>query len=114
MEQIIVTTPSELRALIAEECERLYDRISNMQPAPKDEYGEVLQLDKAVEFLNEQGFKIAQRTLYILSSKGEVPTLKFNGRVTFNRNELLNWARCRAERKTTKRQATIAQTRNRA
>ena len=88
-EEIIVTTRSELQAIVAEECNRLFARLNKkMEPEPYDGIG----IDDAVKFLAQIGKPIAKATIYTKVSNGEIPHTKFGKRLGFSRKALQSWA----------------------
>lgn len=87
--EIIVTTRSELRAIVAEECNRLYARLNKKsEPEPYDGIG----IDDAVKFLAYIGKPLAKDTIYQKTRKGEIPHTKFGKRLGFSRKALQLWA----------------------
>ena len=117
MEQIIVTTPSELRALIAEECERLYSRLAERDSGNKVEEPEMLNARQAAAYLTDRGYQISKSTIYSLVSAGEIPFSKFGGKALFSRSELEDWAEKRSRKPYTSRQnqaRTLSNPRKRA
>ena len=50
-----------------------------------------LNLQRAVEFLNNNGFKISRSTIYKLTSKNEIPHSKFCSKLVFDQVELETW-----------------------
>ena len=112
MTEIIVTTRAELQAIVAEECNRLYARLAKGKTAPESD---ALTIDKAVEFLTEEGYPLTKNTLYSLANKEEVPFSKFNGKLIFSRKELRQWVLARTEKHTTSKERAaqaIAKTRS--
>lgn len=50
-----------------------------------------LNLQRAIEFLNNNGFKISRSTIYKLTAKNEIPHSKFCSKLVFDRVELEGW-----------------------
>lgn len=89
MENVIVTTKEELRAIIIEavnSCRRS-DSANNVQHVSDN-----LTLDGAVSFLHENGFPTSKAKLYKLTSSKKIPFRKFGLRLVFSRKALLQWA----------------------
>jgi excisionase family DNA binding protein len=103
MEQIIVTTPSELRALIAEECERLYSRLAENKEG-KSEEPEMISAGEAAQYLTSKGYRISKSSIESLTSTGEIPFVKFGRKTLYSRGELMDWAESRIHRPYTSRQ----------
>lgn len=62
----------------------------NKEKHPK-EYPKHMDINNAVAFLNEQGYKITRSTLYKLTSTRKIPHSKFLGKLVFETKELLTW-----------------------
>ena len=70
MNQIIVTTPEELRAIVSESVSQTLAGLNHTQKDLPDN----LTPDAAVEVLEQHGFLISKARLYKLTAKGEVPS----------------------------------------
>ena len=100
MNQIILTTPEELRAIVSES-------VSQTLTLPKDE-PDNLTPDAAVGVLEQHGFLISKARLYKLTAKGDVPFRKYGNKLLFSRRELLSWAESLARRVNDKGEAALA------
>ena len=111
MNQIIVTTPEELRAIVSEAVSQTLAGLTH----PHKELPDNLSPDAAVEALEQHGFLISKARLYKLTAKGEVPFRKYGNKLLFSRKELLSWADNLARRVNDKSDAalTIAKSANR-
>ena len=98
MNQIILTTPEELRAIVSE---------SVSQTLAKNE-PDNLTPDAAVGVLEQHGFLISKARLYKLTAKGDVPFRKYGNKLLFSRRELLSWAESLARRVNDKGEAALA------
>ena len=87
MNQIILTTPEELRAIVSES---------------------VSQTLAGVGVLEQHGFLISKARLYKLTAKGDVPFRKYGNKLLFSRRELLSWAESLARRVNDKGEAALA------
>ena len=88
MSEIIVTTRTELQAIIAEECNRLYSRLAKQsKPEPYDG----INIDTAVEYLAELGVHLTKRSIYQKVSDDEIPYYKVSNRLRFSRKALREW-----------------------
>lgn len=111
MNQIIVTTPEELRAIVSETVSQTLAGLTHTYKELPDN----LSPDAAVEALDQHGFLISKARLYKLTAKGEVPFRKYGNKLLFSRKELLSWADNLARRVNDKSDAalTIAKSANR-
>ena len=111
MNQIIVTTPEELRAIVSETVSLTLAGLTHTQKELPDN----LTPDAAIEALEQHGFLISKARLYKLTAKGEVPFRKYGNKLLFSRKELLSWADNLARRVNDKGDAalTIAKSANR-
>lgn len=55
------------------------------------QYSSFLSVDKAIEFIRDQGLTISKSTLYKNTSKRSIPFTTFNGRIVFESKELKTW-----------------------
>ena len=113
MNQIIVTTPEELRAIVSETVSQTLAGLTHTHT--HKELPDNLSPDAAVEALEQHGFLISKARLYKLTAKGEVPFRKYGNKLLFSRKELLSWADNLARRVNDKSDAalTIAKSANR-
>ena len=95
MNQIILTTPEELRAIVSESVSQTLA-------------GLTLTPDAAVGVLEQHGFLISKARLYKLTAKGDVPFRKYGNKLLFSRRELLSWAESLARRVNDKGEAALA------
>ena len=100
MNQIILTTPEELRAIVSES-------VSQTLALRKNE-PDNLTPDAAVGVLEQHGFLISKARLYKLTAKGDVPFRKYGNKLLFSRRELLSWAESLARRVNDKGEAALA------
>ena len=100
MNQIILTTPEELRAIVSESVSQTLAGLT----LPKNE-PDNLTPDAAVGVLEQHGFLISKARLYKLTAKGDVP---FRNKLLFSRRELLSWAESLARRVNDKGEAALA------
>lgn len=80
MNQIILTTPEELRAIVSESVSQTLAGLT----LPKDE-PDNLTPDAAVGVLEQHGFLISKARLYKLTAKGNVPFRKYGNKLLFSR-----------------------------
>lgn len=103
MNQIILTTPEELRAIVSESVSQTLAGLT----LPKNE-PDNLTPDAAVGVLEQHGFLISKARLYKLTAKGDVPFRKYGNKLLFSRRELLSWAESLARRVNDKGEAALA------
>lgn len=83
MEKIIVTTPSELEALI----EKTVNRVISEQPEREQERGlQILSIHQAAEYVN-----LSPQTLYGFTSKRKIPFIKKGKKLYFKKDDLDKW-----------------------
>ena len=102
MNQIILTTPEELRAIVSESVSQTLAGLT----LPKDE-PDNLTPDAAVGYSNSTVPDFEAR-LYKLTAKGDVPFRKYGNKLLFSRRELLVWAESLARRVNDKGEAALA------
>ena len=86
MQHMVLVSPEELENLIV----NAITKAALTQTGPV-ETKSLLNKDEAHQLLWEQGYRIAKRYLYQLSTTGVIPGTKILGRWTYNRQELLDW-----------------------
>ena len=79
MNQIILTTPEELRAIVSESVSQTLAGLT----LPKNE-PDNLTPDAAVGVLEQHGFLISKARLYKLTAKGDVPFRKYGNKLLFS------------------------------
>lgn len=89
---IIVTTPEQLRVVVSQAVEAIIPRLAEHQRQmsvrkPKEN----LSLTDAVELLAEMGVPTTRSTLYNLTFRNKIPYRKIGRRTVFSRQELLQW-----------------------
>ena len=92
MRNIILTTPEELREIIAE---AVSGRVAMVET--QKEFPDSITLDTAVRVLEEFGFPTSKAKIYKLTSSGSMPFRKYGNKLVFSRKELLNWAEQQAK-----------------
>lgn len=77
--------------------EQIYKEIMDLklslltkEKMPK-QYPKHLDINEAVTFLNEQGYKITKSSLYKMTSTRKIPFSKFLGKLVFETKELITW-----------------------
>ena len=88
---LIITTPAELRALIADEVSKVIVDIIPAEP-PHTTCNNMI-LDEAVQFLKENGIAATRSAVYNRIHKNAIPHHKFGRRLLFYRSELEEWIR---------------------
>lgn len=57
-----------------------------------------LDMNEAIEYLNEIGYKCSYSQLSKLTAKNEVPMSKYGRRITFNTDELSKWVESKKQK----------------
>lgn len=80
--QILLDEVQEIKSILLKELK------------PKEttkQYPCYLSIDKALDFIKDQGFTLSKSTLYKYTAKRLVPFSTFNGRIVFESKELITW-----------------------
>lgn len=86
--ELILTTPEALAEIVeqaVQKCQRKQNLLAETISAR-------LNLQTAVDFLNQEGFPISASKLYKLTAEGKIPHQKFGHRLVFDRGALAAWA----------------------
>ena len=102
MQNIIVTTPDELRAIVREAVSTLLPKKN--EPVPQVD---TITLNDALELLCRHGFTTSKAKMYKLTSTGEVPCRTYGNKLVFSRRELLQWAENQTKPKHDRTAATL-------
>lgn len=70
-----------------------------------------LDMNEAIEYLNEIGYKCSYSQISKLTAKNEVPMSKYGRRISFNADELLKWVESKKQ-KTINVSMAVAQSAN--
>ena len=102
MQNIIVTTPEELRAIVCE-------AVSTFLPKKNESAPQVdtITLNDALVLLCQYGFPTSKAKMYKLTSTGEVPCRTYGNKLVFSRKELLQWAENQTKPKYDRTTATL-------
>ena len=65
--------------------------ILNQKVSKSDEIPKYLSLEKALEFLNSQGYPFKKSSIYKMTSAGGIPHRKMNNKLIFLPEELQQW-----------------------
>lgn len=113
---VIVTTPAELRAIVADEVAAILPKLADFRRKNEPVETDGLTVEAAARFLTKQGIPTTRATLYNLIYKNTIPHKKFGRRTIFSKKELLQWIETRTVRPEDKRTAAalrIAESANR-
>lgn len=91
MENIIVTTPAELRAIIADEVAKVIPGLADFRRRNEAVEVDSMNVDAAVDFLESQGYPTTASSLYNSIFKNTIPYKKIGRRVVFSRHALTRW-----------------------
>lgn len=100
---VIVTTPAELRAAIAEEIGTIIPKLADFRRKNEAVETDGMTVENAARFLTEQGIPTTRASLYNLIYKNSIPYRKFGRRTVFSKKELLVWIDERLTRPALKR-----------
>lgn len=92
---VIVTTPAELRAIVADEVSAILPKLADFRRKNEPVETDGMTVEAAARFLTEQGIPTTRATLYNLVYKNSIPYKKFGRRTVFSRRELLAWIESR-------------------
>lgn len=95
MENIIITTPAELRSIVADEVAAILPKLADFRRKNEPVETDKLTVEDATRFLIEQGIPTTRATLYNLVYKNTIPYKKFGRRTVFSKKELLQWIETR-------------------
>lgn len=98
MESIILTTPEQIREIVAGAVADAMKETT--RPTPQKDMPDVLTFEQAHEFLRENGYKIAESTLRLYSAQKVVPFKKVGKMAIYSRRDLLKWMESRTTRNT--------------
>lgn len=104
---IIVTTPAELRAIIAKEIRTIVPELANFNRKEESQQGDGMSAKDAAAFLTEQGLPATRATLYDRVFNGTIPYRKIGRRLIFSRKELAQWLEDNTERPEPKEKAAL-------
>lgn len=90
MQNLIITTPEQLREIISDEVARAIKCAT--PPTPEHTESDLMNVHQTIAFLASYGFKLTPQALYNRVYKDSIPYRKFGGRkLLFLRSELLDW-----------------------
>ena len=92
---VIVTTPAELRAIVADEVAAILPKLADFRRKNEPVETDGMNVDDAARFITEQGIPTTRATLYNLVYKEAIPYKKFGRRTVFSKRELLDWIESR-------------------
>jgi predicted DNA-binding transcriptional regulator AlpA len=87
MQNIILTTPDELRAIVSE-------AVSGVIPKQVSSNNQIdtLTLNDALKLLREHGYPTSKAKIYKLTSAGTIPCKLYGNKLVFSRKAVLEWA----------------------
>ena len=94
-DSIIVTTPAQLRAIIADEVSAILPKLADFRRKHEPVETDGMRVEDAAKFLTAQGIPTTRATLYNLVYKHTIPYKKFGRRTAFSKKELLSWIESR-------------------
>ena len=97
-EQIIVTTPTQLQAIIGDAVGAIIPKLADFRRQNEAVETDGMTVEDAARFLTEQGIPTTRASIYNLVYKNSIPHRKFGRRTFFSKRELLAWIDERATR----------------
>lgn len=98
MNNIIVTSPDELRAMISDAIQEVLPKLANFRRKNEQIETDNLTVEQAAIFLREQGSPIKRETIYALVFRKKIPYRKVGRRTVFSKRELMEWIESRTTR----------------
>lgn len=98
MSNIIVTSPDELRAMIADAIQDVLPKLANFRRKNEQIDTDNLTVEQAVLLLTEQGLPLKRETIYALAFKKQIPYRKVGRRMVLSKRELMEWLASRTTR----------------
>lgn len=95
MTNAIILTDEELEQRIDK---RVSEKIQKLFKAPEKQKTK-LDLDGAIEHLNEQGYKCSKSQIYKLTMKEEIPFSKFGRLISFDADSLTKWVETKKQKR---------------
>ena len=89
MNELIITTPEQLRTLIEE---AVRSSMHSPQTGLAKEPPDTITLAAALELLGENGYPTSKGKIYKLTSANQLPPRKYGNKLVFSRRDLLAWA----------------------
>lgn len=86
-DSIIVTTPAQLRAIIADEVSAILPKLADFRRKNEPVETDRMCVEDAVKFLTVQGIPTTRATLYDLVYKRAIPYKKFGRRTVFSKKK---------------------------
>ena len=104
-DSIIVTTPAQLRAIIADEVSAILPKLADFRRKHEPVETDGMRVEDAAKFLTAQGIPTTRATLYNLVYKHTIPYKKFGAPHGVLEKELLSWIESRTVRSGDRRAA---------
>lgn len=90
-EPIIITTPAELRSIVADEVAAILPKLADFRRKNEPVEIDNLSVEEAVRFIAEQGIPTTRSTIYNWVFLKKIPFKKIGRRTVFSKKELLAW-----------------------
>ena len=88
-EPIIITTPAELRSIVADEVAAILPKLADFRRKNEPVEIDNLSVEEAVRFIAEQGIPTTRSTIYNWVFLKKIPFKKIGRRTVFSKKELL-------------------------
>ena len=87
-EPIIITTPAELRSIVADEVAAILPKLADFRRKNEPVEIDNLSVEEAVRFIAEQGIPTTRSTIYNWVFLKKIPFKKIGRRTVFSKKEL--------------------------
>lgn len=94
-ENIIVTTPAQLRAIVADEVATILPKLADFRRKNESAETDGMTVEGAVQFLANQGVPTTRSTIYNWVFLKKIPFKKVGRRTVLSKKELLGWIESR-------------------
>lgn len=91
-EPIIITTPAELRSIVADEVAAILPKLADFRRKNEPVEIDNLSVEEAVRFIAEQGIPTTRSTIYNWVFLKKIPFKKIGRRTVFSKKEGLCWS----------------------
>ncbi|MDE6827960.1 MAG: helix-turn-helix domain-containing protein [Alistipes sp.] len=89
--EIIVTTKEQLAALIDERIDAIIPKLANFRRKNEAVETDGMDIKKAVQFLDEQGYPTTISSLYMRVHENTIPYKKIGRKLVFSKKDLRRW-----------------------
>ena len=89
-------------------CNLMQEEFRKIQTPPKEQaHNDAMNLGELVSFLSEHGIPLKRSTIYVFTTRKQIPFTKCGKRIMFSRRDILQWIEDRTTRPETKADAAL-------